>query len=170
MREQVFGLPPFSGDSEIDLEQELASTGKILEIVDESENEAEPELMKSEDTNINTSSATGITAVETINALTDTQILADDQEKNDMSASTEAVSPQEALTSQAISSTESQPVESSGSQDVTQTPTPEIIRQLFNDTIHSGDQFELDSTQFKQIDSLSLNEAVLTPIERKMKP
>lgn len=170
LREQVFGLPPFSGDSEIDLEQELASTGKILEIVDESENEAEPELMKSEDTNINTSSATGITAVETINALTDTQILADDQEKNDMSASTEAVSPQEALTSQAISSTESQPVESSGSQDVTQTPTPEIIRQLFNDTIHSGDQFELDSTQFKQIDSLSLNEAVLTPIERKMKP
>lgn len=66
-----------------------------------------------------------------------------------------------------IESTESQLLDSAASQQTT--PTPEIIKRLYDDSIATGEEYALDSSQFEKIDSLSIQEGVLTPLERKSK-
>lgn len=179
LREQVFGLPPFSGDSGIDLEQEFSNNGKILKVLDDENPESQDSMIA----NLQTPSTINLTEVEDVDKSEERQGLAHDSDTQDeinsagsqgpqeingecLVNSTESEPPQEGISGELVNSTESQPVAISGSEEAT--PTPELIKHLYDDTIHTGDQFELDSTQFRQIDSLSLHEAVLTPIERKI--
>ncbi|CAM9011433.1 unnamed protein product [Wickerhamomyces anomalus] len=169
LRDQLFALPPFSAGSVNTISKEVTTSCKISEFLGDDGEETKQNETKAIDTDsdspkleIQDFEAAQFPSSELENIVED--------EKSSKSEPKKASSPPplNSTASEIESPTDSQVVISSIDQETpTSTPTPEIIRHLVNDTIESGDQFELDSTQFRQVDSLSVNEHVLTPIERK---
>lgn len=169
LRDQLFALPPFSAGSVNTISKEVTTSCKISEFLGDDGEETKQNETKAIDTDsdspkleIQDFEAAQFPSSELENIV--------EEEKSSKSEPKKASSPPplNSTASEIESPTDSQVVISSIDQETpTSTPTPEIIRHLVNDTIESGDQFELDSTQFRQVDSLSVNEHVLTPIERK---
>lgn len=171
LRGQLFAFPSFSvGSAHENKEFKLQlKISEILDIVeDESEDESKEEknMVKLDDLKRSAKSTgsktSGIEGNQIQSCSTENQFIEKISKLRDNTSSTS-----EERTDSVNSNGNPEVVNSIIQDDSTSVSTPEIVRQLHNDSIESGEEFELNSAQFKLIDTLSINDHVLTPMERE---